>query len=251
MKKEAYKTRLPLLVERVSDGEILRLNRDNETYSFVGHGMHRPYKYTYGRLFEDRRCRGEFREFRGADLDKLTLGCIHNIRSGKDYALFVLKRMIMLPTPTTWGNYLYNADETLKKRFDFYLGDANFLKIGYTPAVQGPFEDKQHNRESWIRDIANLLKGKEPEKLIFYLRKDLLRKISTRIIIPTPDFYGGLTDEEAEIKYGKKMFRKMTKHLRAITVSIDRDGKERIPYSDLNYAHKKATGQKTTPEEWD
>lgn len=33
-----------------------------------------------------------------------------------------------------------------------------------------------------------------------------------------------------------------------ITVSKDLDGNIRIPYSDLNYAFRIATGQKTNPE---
>jgi hypothetical protein len=43
----------------------------------------------------------------------------------------------------------------------------------------------------------------------------------------------------------------MKEHMTGITVSKDYDGNIRTPYSDLNYAFRKATGQKTNPEMWD
>ena len=248
MKKRVNERILPKLVERVSDGDILRLNKDNETYSFVGHGMYRPYKYTYGRLFEDKRCLGEFREFRGVDLDYLIGGCSHNIKAGKDHSLFVLRRRFMLRTPIAFGNYFYNIDETLKKRFNSYLDDADFSKMGYTDITGGPLESEQNTRESWVEEIVNVLRGKEPENLVFYLRRDP-KLIAARILISISDFQGGLTQQEARKEYGDEIFKKMDKHLRGIALTRGYDGKIRIPHSDLNRAHKNAIGQEILLEE--
>ena len=43
----------------------------------------------------------------------------------------------------------------------------------------------------------------------------------------------------------------MKECMTGVTLRYDSDGNIRIPYSDLNYAFKKATGQKTNPEMWD
>lgn len=51
-------------------------------------------------------------------------------------------------------------------------------------------------------------------------------------------------------KYGAKMFKKMSKHLIGITVTI-KDGKEDIPESDLELAYKVVKGKKVHPLEWD
>jgi hypothetical protein len=250
MKKEATKKTLPKLVERISDGELLKLNKDKKTYSFCLDNMHTPYKYTYKRLFEDRRCVGAFQEFKGINLDNLVNNCANEIKSGKDYSLFVIRRMMMLPRVAAFGNYIYNVDETLKARFDSYLTDKDLSKIGYTDITSMPFEDKQNTKESLTREIIDVINRKDPENLVFYLRPDP-KLITARILISISDFYGGLTQKEAIEKYGKGIFKKMSEHLTGITVSKNYDGKIRIPYSDLNYAYKKASGLKTNPEEWD
>lgn len=51
----------PKLIERIEDGELLKLNEDG-TYSFINSIMAAPYKYTYERLMEDKRAKGYFRE---------------------------------------------------------------------------------------------------------------------------------------------------------------------------------------------
>lgn len=50
-------------IERVEDGRLLTLNSDLETYSFKDElaGQLSPYKYTYDRLMDDHRCKGEFK----------------------------------------------------------------------------------------------------------------------------------------------------------------------------------------------
>jgi len=50
-------------IERVSDGRILILNPDAETYSFNDDKMRdlTPYKYSYDRLMNDHRCIGHFK----------------------------------------------------------------------------------------------------------------------------------------------------------------------------------------------
>lgn len=51
---------VPFIIERVDDGETLRLNSDKKTYSFVDlkdrDARGRGSKYTWGRLFRDHRC---------------------------------------------------------------------------------------------------------------------------------------------------------------------------------------------------
>jgi len=37
----------PTLIERIDDGELLRLNDDNKTYSFINSKMGEPFRYTY------------------------------------------------------------------------------------------------------------------------------------------------------------------------------------------------------------
>lgn len=50
---------IPYSIERISDGSILYLNEDNQTYSLEDgkNGC----KWTWGRLFMDSRCTGEFK----------------------------------------------------------------------------------------------------------------------------------------------------------------------------------------------
>jgi len=48
-------------IERIDDGEILELNNDGKTYSFIKSEMASPHKYTLERLMEDPRAKGKFR----------------------------------------------------------------------------------------------------------------------------------------------------------------------------------------------
>lgn len=50
-------------IERIKDGRVLMLNSDLETYSFKDELASQlcPYKYTYDRLMDDYRCKGEFK----------------------------------------------------------------------------------------------------------------------------------------------------------------------------------------------
>ncbi len=52
---------IPFTIERISDGEKLRLNDDKKTYSFIGHVSSEISKYTWARLFMDSRCTNEFK----------------------------------------------------------------------------------------------------------------------------------------------------------------------------------------------
>lgn len=66
---------VPMEIERIHDGRILKLNKNNKTYSF------KDFKelvdgYTWGRLFADHRCPGEFEVLTWAVIDLLDR--IHN-----------------------------------------------------------------------------------------------------------------------------------------------------------------------------
>ncbi len=255
-KPNPKKKRLPNFIERISDGEIFVRNED-ETYSLHNDMMATPYKWTYDRLLNDRRCNGDFRNFRGVDLDALVLDARRQIRRGKDYGLFALQRRLELRQPTDLGKYLYSQSPDLKKVFDQYIPDEDIPKFNFggfnyvilREGFWGPNKEKSSS-QTWADNIRDTLVGKKPNNLVFYLRQDP-KKISARIIIPTPDFYGGLTRQEAIREYGSDIHAKMIKHLGAITISRDLDGKTRVPFSDLNYAFRKATGQRTNPEMWD
>jgi hypothetical protein len=240
--------RFPKFVERISDGEILIRNEDG-TYSLHNSMMARPHRWTYDRLFNDRRCRREFRAFRGIDLDKLVLGARKQIRGGKDYGLFALQRRFELRQHTDLGKHLYSESPNLKKVFNQYISDDDISGFDYTDVTGGPLNEK-YDSDHWAKEVATELGKRLPENLVFYLRKDP-ELIAARILISVPDFYQGLTDREAIKKYGEETFDRMKEHMTAITITPSCDGKVRIPYSDLEYAFRKATGQRTNPEMWD
>lgn len=50
----------PKYIKRKDDGELLRLNRRDLTYSFINSQMSKPYKYTFELLMYDKRYRGSF-----------------------------------------------------------------------------------------------------------------------------------------------------------------------------------------------
>jgi hypothetical protein len=170
---------------------------------------------------------------------------------GKDYSLFGISRGIFLHAPEEFGHYNYSRNPQLEERFDLILTDEQFKEIGYVDYIGGPVKPVNScGFSSWNSEIAHALRTKEPENLVYYVRQD--KEITaSRVLIPVADFYGGLTDEEAIKKYGKKLFKKMTQEMRGVTVSMDEDGKIRTPFRDLNYAYNKATGIKTHPEEGD
>lgn len=186
--------------------------------------------------------------FGGVNLPSLVTDCIRAIETGKTHSLFALQRGILLPMPKELGSYSYALSLTLKKEFDDYITDRTFSERGYVNAIKS--RAKIEGNISGTAKIKRVLMEKEPERMIFYLRKDF-KNVATRILIPKSDFYGGLTEEEACEKYGTETMERMIKHLGEITVSRDSDGITRIPYSDLNYAFKKAIGKRTSPEEWD
>ena len=65
---------VPFTIERISDGSILRLNRDNKTYSFTGENrvaLPDGHGYTWGRLFRDHRCVGAFKPLGWVKLENL------------------------------------------------------------------------------------------------------------------------------------------------------------------------------------
>jgi hypothetical protein len=183
-------------------------------------------------------------------------------RRNKGYSLFAVERGIYLPSLTEWGHHIYKKSPTTKNKFDRLLQDDDFSDLNYTDVVGGPFNEEnrykigertiteRYDAFYWAKEIENEIRKREPENLVFYLRKDP-NHIAARILISVPDFYGGLTDEEAIAKYGEATFDRMKEHMTGITVSKDYDGNIRTPYSDLNYAFRKATGQKTNPEMWD
>ena len=183
-------------------------------------------------------------------------------RRNKGYSLFALERGIYLPSLTELGHHLYRQSPTIRKKFDRLLQDEDFSDLNYTDVVGGPFNEEnrykvggrtiteKYDSSYWAKEVADELRKREPENLIFYLIRDP-KLISARILISVPDFYGGLTDEEALEKYGGDTFERMKECMTGVTLRYDSDGNIRIPYSDLNYAFKKATGQKTNPEMWD
>ena len=52
----------PKLIQRIDDGELLKLNEDKETYSFVKSEMAEPFRYTYNVLMKS--YKGKFRDFK-------------------------------------------------------------------------------------------------------------------------------------------------------------------------------------------
>lgn len=63
---------VPFTIERVSDGEILQLNEDNKTYSFTRrNGGMGVVIYSWGRLFRDHRCKGEFKPLSWVKIENL------------------------------------------------------------------------------------------------------------------------------------------------------------------------------------
>ena len=61
---------VPFVIERVSDGETLKLNEDNSSYSFKDFRSGDS-KYSWGRLFMDYRCLGEFKAISWVKIDNL------------------------------------------------------------------------------------------------------------------------------------------------------------------------------------
>jgi hypothetical protein len=183
-------------------------------------------------------------------LTKLVKDCAREIKAGNEFSLFAFERIIMLPKPDkVTGRYSYSQNTKLRKQFNSLLQDEDFSKANYTDVTGGQF-NQQYESRYWSDEISQTIISKNPENLIFYLRAEP-EIIASRIFIPKSDFYGGLTNEEIESKYPKDVLKKMDEYLRGITVSKDVDGKIRVPFGDLNYAYRKATGQKTHPEEWD
>lgn len=201
---------------------------------------------------------------KGIDLTELVIRAevdLHK-RRNNGYSLFAVERGIFIPHPTELGHFLYKQSPTTRKKFDRLLQDEDFSGLNYTDVVGGPFNaenrykigertiTERYDTSYWAKKVANELRKREPENLVFYLRRDP-NHLAARILISVPDFYGGLTDEEAIAKYGEATFDRMREHMTGITVSKDYEGNIRVPYSDLNYAFRKATGQKTNPEMWD
>lgn len=56
---------------------------------------------------------------------------------------------------------------------------------------------------------------------------------------------------EVEKKYGKRLAKKMKKHLTGITVSSYPNGETNFPERDIELAYKEATGKKVHEYEWD
>jgi len=173
------------------------------------------------------------------DLSRLIDSCIGEIKKGNNYSLFGLQM-----EPSGW----YVADNEVKAGLDRYLTDKEFSTANYDNIFSGPL-NRNHNSREWAENIGGVLSRQQPGNLIFYLRN--ANRIAARILIPTPEFYGGLTNEEILAKYGEELTEKMKKEPNIITLSPDKDGRIRTPFSDLDYAFRKVTGQKTSPEEWD
>ena len=187
-------------------------------------------------------------------LAKLVERTQKNVLGGEGYSLFALSRGIFLPTLRDFGYHIYSRNEHFEKKFDRLLTDGQFAEMGYTDCVGGPVKPLGScGFSSWENEIENVLRSKEPENLIYYVRERLGKSSSpdSRILISVADFYGGLTEEEAIKKYGKKLYRKMCSEMTGVTVSKDFDGKIRTPFRDLSYAYKRVLGMKTHPEEWD
>jgi hypothetical protein len=184
-----------------------------------------------------------------------------NKRRNNGYSLFAIEKGAYIPRPTELNPNLYRISSSVGKTFNQLLQDDEFSDLNYICVAGGQFNElnpkikeknisEKYHPSYWAKEITNQLKKREPENLVFYLRKEN-PLIAARILIPIPDFYGGLTEEESISKYGKETFDKMRNHMTGITISLDCDGKIRIPYSDLNYAFRKITGQKISPDVWD
>lgn len=63
---------IPYLIKRISDGSLLYLNKDNVTYSFY-ESESSGNQYTWGRLFEDHRCHGEFEAICWVEIENIEL----------------------------------------------------------------------------------------------------------------------------------------------------------------------------------
>ncbi|VVB80303.1 Uncharacterised protein [uncultured archaeon] len=184
-------------------------------------------------------------------LAKLVKETQKQVLNGKPYCLFGVTRGIVLPRQKEFGHYSYSRSPELEERFDLLLTDNQFVETRYTDYIGGPVKPVNScGFSSWEAEITHALRTKEPQNLVYYVRQDE-GVTASRILIPISDFYGGLTDEEAITKYGKKLFKEMCKELGPTTISIDADGKVRTPFGDLDYAYKKVIGIRTHPEEWD
>ncbi|MEK6828544.1 MAG: hypothetical protein AABY15_00225 [Nanoarchaeota archaeon] len=62
---------VPFTIERISDGKILQLNTNNESYSFTHSISLNPSEYSWGRLFRDNRCTDAFRPLGWVKIDNL------------------------------------------------------------------------------------------------------------------------------------------------------------------------------------
>jgi len=99
-------------------------------------------------------------------------------RRNKGYSLLALERGIYLPSPAELGHYLYKKSPTIRNKFDRLLRDEDFSGLNYTDVTSGPFS----NASYWAKEVANELRKREPENLVFYLRRDP-KLISARILI--------------------------------------------------------------------
>jgi len=52
---------IPFTIERISDGVMFHLNKNNVSYSVANSMSHKPTEYTWGRLFRDSRCTDAFK----------------------------------------------------------------------------------------------------------------------------------------------------------------------------------------------
>lgn len=172
-------------------------------------------------------------------LHYLVLQAAHSVRTGKPYGFFALDQVL-------------GTDQYVKSRsesqFNAYRTDEDFLDLGYTDIVGGPF-NATHGPDYWRNEVSHTLTSKKPHQVVFYLRNPV--QTESRIFIPLCDFYGGLTNEEAQKKYGKRTYNKMVDYLQGITMSRDANGDLRTPYSDLEYAHRMVLGKKPPIELWD
>lgn len=62
---------VPFTIERISDGVIFQLNKNNTSYSVVHLKSYSPIEYSWGRLFRDSRCIGEFKAIGWVKLENL------------------------------------------------------------------------------------------------------------------------------------------------------------------------------------
>jgi hypothetical protein len=231
----------PTLIERISDGEILRFNDDFQTYSFINSEIGKPYQYSYDFLFNKKK--GEFRRFNALNIDDVFMNCVDKIElEDTKYSVFAVQRIDLLLNDI-YSDFLYVPNKNLEKRFNRYLIDDKIHEMGYTDIVGGPLNE-EHTRNTWKNEVDDQLKRRHPENLIFYLRKDPTH-VAARILISFQDFYGGLTQDEAIKKYGKAVFSQMTDVLVGISVPENCEGEMRISYTDLDYAFKKINGKET------